>query len=277
MDRLSAALYLEVADVTVGRQAITWGISTLFPVADLWAQFSPFELDTEEKPGTDAVRVLSYPARGIELDFVAADRGSARDVSAGARVTIETAVGDIYLGSGKFWRELIALGGVSFVVGAYKLRAEAAVPWELDDERWLTPRMTAGADWLGPDVFVTVEYHLNGLGSSESGDYGTLLGQPAFARGETYFLGRHYLGASGSYLATDRWTLSVAGLVNLTDPSSAIFPAVSYDMGQTIRVSVGGLVSLGATPVFSSDTLPRLESEFGTYGSFGYAQASLYF
>ena len=63
IDRLSLTWYTDFADITVGRQAITWGISNVYPVADLWAQFSPFELDTEEKPGVDAVRILSYPAR----------------------------------------------------------------------------------------------------------------------------------------------------------------------------------------------------------------------
>jgi len=39
-------LYLDQFDVTLGRQAITWGVAKLFPSADLWSQFSPFELDT---------------------------------------------------------------------------------------------------------------------------------------------------------------------------------------------------------------------------------------
>jgi len=61
IDRLSLTWYSDFADITAGRQAITWGISNVYPVADLWAQFSPFELDTEEKPGIDAVRILKYP------------------------------------------------------------------------------------------------------------------------------------------------------------------------------------------------------------------------
>ncbi len=54
------------------------GISNIFPIADLWAQFSPFELDTEEKPGADAVRALHDPASGLEWDIVVADRGTNR-------------------------------------------------------------------------------------------------------------------------------------------------------------------------------------------------------
>jgi hypothetical protein len=295
LDRASLTVFLSAADVTVGRQAITWGISSLFPVADLWAQFSPFELDTEEKPGVDAVRALAYPAGNVELDFVIASgtvsspadilpidpafaaRETRRELSAGVRTTVELPVGDVYLAGGKFWRELIALGGVSLVADVWKFKAEAAVPWDLDAEQVRAVRFTGGVEWLGPDVLLSIEYHFNGLGSSQSDEYAALLASPEFARGETYYLGRHMAGGFGSYLATDRLTLSFGALTNLTDPSAALLPALNYDLGQSIRIGAGGLVSLGSKPVFPTGLLPRLESEFGTYGSFGYAQVAVYF
>jgi len=277
LDRASLTLFLDVADITVGRQAITWGISGLFPVADLWAQFSPFELDTEEKPGVDAVRALTYPADNVELDFVVADRGSRRNLSGGVRATVELPVGDVYLAAGKFWRELIALGGVSLVADVWKFKAEAAVPWDMDAEQVRTVRFTGGVEWLGPDVLLSIEYHFNGLGSSQSDEYAALLASPELARGETYYLGRHMAGGFGSYLATDRLTLSFGALTNLTDPSVAFLPALNYDFRQSIRIGAGGLVSLGAKPTFPTNARPQLESEFGAYGSFGYAQLSLYF
>lgn len=277
LDRASLTLFLDVADITAGRQAITWGISSLFPIADLWAQFSPFELDTEEKPGVDAVRALAYPAGNVELDFVVADRGSRRDLSGGMRATVELPAGDVYFAAGKFWRELIALGGVSLVVDVWKFRAEAAVPWDMDAEEVRSVRFTGGVEWLGPDVSLSFEYHYNGLGSTETDEYAALLASPEFARGETYYLGRHMAGGFGSYLATGRLALTFGALANLTDPSVALLPALNYDLGQAFRTGVGGLVSLGAKPTFQSTLLPQLESEFGTYGSFGYAQVSVYF
>ena len=99
LDRLAVTIYSDVVDLTIGRQAITWGISNLFPIADLWAQFSPFELDTEEKPGLDAIRALMYPAEGVELDAVIADRGASRDLSAGIRATVELRMADVYVGA----------------------------------------------------------------------------------------------------------------------------------------------------------------------------------
>ncbi|HSR43184.1 MAG TPA: hypothetical protein VLL48_13445, partial [Longimicrobiales bacterium] len=105
LDRLALTVYTPVADVTVGRQAITWGTAVIFPVADLWARFSPFELDTEEKPGVDAVRILAYPKPGLEVDAVVADRGARDDVSAGVRATWSLSAADLYGAAGRLWNQ----------------------------------------------------------------------------------------------------------------------------------------------------------------------------
>ena len=111
VDRLSVTVYAGPVDVILGRQAVTWGWAALFPVADLWSRFGPYELETEEKPGLDAARVLTYPGGRFELDFVAADRGATRDASAGAPLSGSFAAGDAYVAAGKFWREFLLMGG----------------------------------------------------------------------------------------------------------------------------------------------------------------------
>ena len=127
LDRLSVTILTDVADITVGRQAITWGLANVFPVADLWAQFSPFELDTEEKPGFDAIRALMYPGGDTEIDIVVGDRGSRRDLSFGMRATTTLADADVYAGVGKFWRQVMGMAGVSAVaeVSIGKCRADS--------------------------------------------------------------------------------------------------------------------------------------------------------
>lgn len=279
IDRLSLTLYTDVADITIGRQAITWGISGIFPVADLWAQFSPFELDTEEKPGIDAVRVLSYPLGGLEVDAVIADRGSAEDLSAGVRATYGLSGADIWGGAGKFWRELIAMGGVTVLLEESKLRLEAALPWDLDGAGIQDPRVTLGIDWIRGDLVVTGEYHFNGIGTGAEDYLAEVVSpDPRLQRGETYFLGRHYLGGLVSWSPDreNRLSLVLNGLLNLPDPSLALTPVVSYDVGQSTRVSIGGLLSAGDAPSFGSAP-PTVPTEFGTYGTLGFTRLSVYF
>ncbi len=276
VDRLSLTLYSGFGDLTVGRQAVTWGISNLFPVSDLWARFSPFELDTEEKPGIDAVRLLSYPGSGMELDVVVADRGRLEDISAGARAGFTRSWGDLYLGGGKFWNQGMVLGGVAAPLGSWKLRAEAVLPYDLDENEMPPPRLTAGMDWFGGETMVSGEYHFNGIGAADPDDYGEVLQDPRLGRGESYFLGRHYLGGLFTWTpGNDRLTLTLSALTNLQDPSANLTPAITYDFGQNTRASVGGMLSVGDAP--QSGTPPRLNSEYGTYGDLLFSRISIYF
>ena len=276
VDRLSLSVYTDAADITVGRQAITWGVSGIFPVADLWARFSPFELDTEEKPGIDAVRVLTYPKPGLELDLVLADRGTAEDLSAGVRATWALAGADAWLGAGKLWRDAMAMGGVTLLLDATRLRAEAVVPWNLDRSELLDPRVTLGIDWLRGTLLLTGEYHYNGIGAGADG-YLEALRDPRVARGETYYIGRHYLGGLVSWSPDreNRLTLALNALANLDDPSFALTPVARYDVGQATRFAIGGLLSVGEHPSFAPT--PTFPSEFGAYGTLGYTQLSIYF
>ncbi len=276
LDRLSLSLYTDIADITVGRQAITWGISGIFPVADLWAQFSPFELDTEEKPGIDAIRILAYPA-GIEVDAVVADRGSAEDLSAGLRATLGLPDADLWIGAGKLWRQAMAMGGVTLLLDAAKVRVEAALPWDLDAAALQQPRVTVGIDWIRGTSTVTGEYHYNGIGADHE-SYLETLQDPRVQRGETYYLGRHYLGGviTWSPDTENRLTLILNALANLGDPSLAVTPALSYDLGQATRFSIGGLLSYGDPPSFNP-LPPAFPTEFGAYGTLGYTQLSIYF
>jgi len=277
VDRLALTVYTDLADVTVGRQAITWGTSLLFPVADLWAQFSPFELDTEEKPGADALRVLAYPARGLEVDGVVADRGS-RGVSVGGRAAWSLASADVWAGAGRLWNEAMAMGGITWIFENAKLRGEAVVSRDLDRDQWLDPRITLGADWIGSRLSLTAEYHFNGLGAASASDYPARLSSASFQRGESYYLGRQYVGALASWAVDAQQRIHVSGsvLVNLGDPSAALLPDVSWDVGQAARISVGGLLTAGRDPSFAG-AVPELRSEYGTYGSLGYGRMSIYF
>lgn len=276
VDRLSLTLYTGLGDVTMGRQAITWGISNLFPVIDLWTQYSPFELDTEEKPGIDALRVLSYPASGLELDMVVADKGSADDISAGIRASLALSWADLHLAGGKFWNELLGIAGISAPLGVWKLRAEGTFPYDLDEDEAKLPRLTLGVDLLGGETMISGEYHFNGIGVEETEDYGQALEDPRILRGESYYLGRHYLGALASWTpGNDRLSVSLSSMVNLQDGSSVVTPILTYDLGQETRISLGGLLSTGDTPLLGPS--PVLRSEYGMYGDLLFTRVAVYF
>jgi hypothetical protein len=293
VDRLALVAHTRGVDLTLGRQAITWGISTLFPVADLWAAFGPFEQETEEKPGIDAARALLYPAAGVELDVVVAHRGSLDALSAGARATLSRPGADLWLGGGKFWRQLMAMGGVTVLRDQSRLRAEAVLPWTLrggepaalpgvgpEPGAPQRPRGTLGVDRLGGTWLLGAEYHHNGIGRGDPDRYLEAAADPRFARGETYFLGRHYLGGLATWSPDVENRLHLAGtaLANLSDGSAAFIPTAMYDLGQATRISAGALLSAGRRPTVT--LVPpalRAGSEFGLYGHAFFTTLSVYF
>ena len=278
IDRLSLGIRTPAADLTVGRQPITWGISTLFPVADLWTAFSPFELDTEEKPGIDAVRALFYPAEGLEMDAVVADRGSLEHLSAGVRATWGLPSADVWAGAGKLWDRVMAMGGVTVLRDETRFRAEAVLPFALNGERGVErPRATAGLDWIRGRLSLTGEVHYNGVGAAGASEYVAQLGSPHLLRGESYLLGRHYAGAAASWAPDEegRLRLVLSALVNVGDGSAAVTPVMNYDLGPATSLSLGGLLSIGETPVITPP--PALRSEFGAYGDLLFTRLSIYF
>ena len=277
VDRLALTVYMPLADVTIGRQAVTWGWATLFPVADLWSRFGPYELETEEKPGLDALRALAYPAERLVLDLVAADRGAARDASVGARLAVSLPSGDLYIAAAKLWRELVFIGGAALVLEEVKLRGEAVLPRGLDRGGWHRPRVTAGADWVRGRWTLSGELHYNGIGTDSFERYPAVLLDPRVARGESYFLGRWYAGAAGGWSVTDRLTLSASLLANLLDPSASLSPVATWDLGRRGRVSAGALLTAGERPYGPKGSIPTLPSEFGAYGHLLFAQAGIYF
>jgi hypothetical protein len=210
------------------------------------------------------------------MDAVIADRGSSRNLSAGLRLSLSLPWADLYAGGGKIWREAMGLVGISAPLGVYKLRAEGVLPYDLDAEGFKLPRATLGIDRLGGTTSLSMEYNFNGIGATDAELYSLVLEDPRFAQGQTYFLGRHNLGAAAVWTpGNDRLNLSLTGLLNLQDPSSALVPNLTYDLGQSVRLSLGALASFGDPPLFLPE--PQLRSEFGTYGDFVYALASYYF
>ena len=290
LDRLSVTWFTSFADITLGRQAVTWGNSTIFTLGDLWTQFSPFEADTSQKRGVDAVRMLSYPG-GVELDIIVVDRGKEiEDLSGGFRLLWSLGDADYYTALAKNYRTVWTLMGFAVDLEVGRLHGELGLPLALELENEIPagfrlPRATAGFDWFQSSKFtVFAEYHFNGPGTQDTDRYIFELLDPAVRRGERYYLGQHYGGLGASYLPyDDLLTLTLATTSNLTDPSILIAPSVGYAVAQNVTATLGGYVGLGKYPHIAFDPAePRLTtfdvfSEYGLYGQTFFLQLAGYF
>ncbi len=287
LDRAVLRLYAGDADVSLGRQAITWGSAQLFTAADLWSPFSPYELDTSQKRGVDAARAVLSPFGTSELEVIVADRGSLRDLSGGAKLQVFGARLDGFFGLAKTWDQIAAVGGARTETGAWTLQAEATLPARIleadagrDPEPGIQlPRATVGATRFHEDWIVILEAHLNGAGAGDPDDYALRLTDPDLLRGETFWLGRYYAGGTLAWVPSVEWTLTAGAFANLRDPSVLGTATIEYELVESLALSGGWAGGFGSSPELSIvEGAPALDprSEFGIYGQTGYVQVALF-
>ena len=285
LDRAVLGLYFDRADLYLGRQAIRWGTSDLFAVADRFAPLSPFELDTIQRRGVDAARAVTHLSPSWELDLVVADRGSGEPVALGAKAEYFGVRSDVYGGVGRFWERLSAMGGVSVMADYWKFYGEAEALWNLDDDGMDRPRATVGAQRMAMRWQMGLEYHYNGLGVGGGDGYGQALASEELSRGESYLLGRHYLGATGMYLSEGSLSAGGGAMVNIVDPSAVIFPSVIYELEEQFSIQGGayvgvgerGAVDVGAMEGGDPASAVVMPSEFGASSDLYFVQMTAYF
>jgi len=265
VDRLLLRFYLGDVDLSVGRQAVSWGYSNLFTVSDIWTAFSPFDLDTSQRRGLDAVRAVWSVTDTLELDLILADRGSVDDLSGGARATLYLDFGELYGAAAKTYEDVALAFGISADIDTFKLRGEVMGRYDLDRGEVEVPRATLGADWFHSDaLMIGAEVHLNGFGTADR-DYLTHAPtEPALARGEGYLMGLLYAGTYLTWRPHPLMTLTTSAMVNLLDPSAVLTWSAAVEVLESVDLGVGGTHGLGSL-------------ELGLYGHQGYLQLSAFF
>ena len=277
-DRLNVAWSpTRAVDLSVGRQAVSWGTTLFLTPADPFLPFSPADPFRQFRGGVDSARVRIYPSPLSQIDLVV--RPSQTDV--GDEVTA--------LGRGlATWRnwELSAWGGSLYgdVAGAVAA-AGGLGGWAVRGEGVLRRiagavvfRGAVGLDRIVPvrgrDLFLIVEYQRDDLAAADPSEYlETVLSNP-FRRGELQVLGRDETVLQASYQFHPLWSLSGLWLWNLNDRSALLAPGLAYAAGDEVSISGGLYVGVGETAITAERPLP---SEFGLSGTTGYASISWFF
>ena len=276
-------------DLTVGRQPVTFGRGYLWKTMDLLSTFAPTEIDTEYKPGADALRLDVALSRTALLSLVAvagelADDEDAEVTLAGSSFAARAKVGfnrwEIGFFGGYVRRDVV-FGVDGFVdLKALTLHAEATVTWNPDGDRAkaageepVFARATAGVVWSVPSFRLVGELHYNGVGGADAGDYlGRSMSQRA-AIGEVYVFGRYYAGLVADWEVHPLVHLLLTTMANLRDPSGLVSPGLSYSVATNVELAAGAYLPLGSRPDWGLQ--PRFRSEFGAYPYFYYLELKL--
>ena len=285
IDRAFVSYPLGPTDIKVGRQAISWGSAWFWKPTDRFSPFSPMDVDPDVKRGVDAVRAETFLGEKTSLDLVATferhpDTGRELWGHGGARLRTTFGRYDMALSGARFQlsEEANWMAGAEFTgeLGKVGFRGEAAFNYLEESGEWDIAGVL-GLDYRFPvGLTLAGELFYNGYGTDNPDEYADFFADPVrserLKRGETFNIGRYYIGLSANYELTPLMHLTLAGMGNLTDPSGLVMAGFRWSVVENGRFTAGAMVPTGEKP----DGLEP-KSEFGSLPVLGYAVMKMSF
>ena len=277
-DRLSLALPLGgSAEMSVGRQVVSWASTFILTPADPFTPFDPADPFREYRAGVDALRFQAYPGAFSEIDVVVRPVSSADgdQVTALARAKTNLRSWDVGAWGGVMFEEPAGALAAVGAIGPWAVRSEVAVRSEADE---VIVRGTLGVDRRfavsGRDLYLIAEYQHDGFGAESSDDlFRVLTTGPSgpFQRGELQVLSQDVLAIQVTYQIHPLWGADLLTITSLVDGSVLLSGGASWSLGPNSSLRGGFFLGLG------DDTLTPATgfgSEFGPRPGVGYVSLS---
>lgn len=284
LDRFWVLIPVGVADVSIGRQAVSWGSAWFWKPTDRFSPFSPMDIDPDVKRGVDAVRVELLLGRSTGLDLVATferHEGTDRELWAHGGARFRTTWGryDLALSVARFQlthaSDYMVGGEFAGELGDVGFRGEAAFNYLPETEQWDVEGVV-GADYrFSVGLTLAGELFYNGLGTDDSDQYAAFVWKPdstaseRLRRGEAFNIGRYYTGVAMTQEVTPLLSLTLSAVANWADPSALLLGGIQWSVVQNGRLTAGALLPLGAKPDWDNWSHP-VSSEYGLAPLLGY-------
>jgi hypothetical protein len=253
LDRLQLRYRKSDYEISLGRQAVTWGSGLIWNPIDLFSGFAPTEIDRDEKLGVDVARFNWAPTFGTALDIVAEPldneapyRIDSQDSSLAARAT--TKVGEYDLGflGGYIANDWVVGGDFTGYLKNAGLRGELIYTFVREEDERDYFRALLSIDYAFNtrwNPYLAVEYFFNGLGTDDPDDYLERLTdssvQRAFMRGNAFNIGRHYIGVVGRVMPNSLLSLQSVTLWNMLDGSVRELASATWSLSENLDFELG--------------------------------------
>lgn len=274
---------------TLGRQPVTFGRGKLWSPSDLIGTFALTEVDTEYKPGADALRVDWSPSQKTSVTAVASagELEDDHDLDASlngsaflAQVKRSFGSGEAGVVGGYVRGDVVGgLNGV-FDTGSFEVYGEGTISVltkhsliatslldgsPLQETHDVVPKAVLGATFRPKNkLTVSPEILYNGFGSRHPDDYYSLAASERVAIGEQTLLGQLHAGVVANWEAHPLVNVTALTLVNTLDPSALASLSVSYSIAGNAQALIGAYAPIGKTP----DSVLAPKDEFGSYPYF---------
>lgn len=272
LDRFILSNELLGGRITFGRQQISFGSATFVNPTDVFTPFSLLEIDTEERPGVDAIRLRKPIGEMGELDVGVLIGPDDKKSALYLAVKLPTEKYEL--------QPLIAYYQQATLLGFDYLNSiEGSNIWleiahTITDDGNEYARASLGVNRIFTAEFTGVlEYHYNGSGSNDVDEYVNLLTGFAIMKGGSHLLSTNYLSASGVWQYSPLTTLAFSIQSNLMDSSSLLNLSAERSITNEFVFNIGVYSGVGK----SSEVLTSYKSEFGQIPATLFTRLRYYF
>jgi hypothetical protein len=259
LDRLWLGYASEKAVVRFGRQVLSWGNGLFYTPMDLVNPFDPAAVDTEYKVGDDMLYLQYLRDNGADIQGAWVIRRNLADQTIDSDAATSAVKYHGFAGAGEYdlmvarhyGDDVLGLGASRSVGGAQWGGDLVITKTDSDTYAQLSTNISYSWTWAGKNMSGVLEYHYNGFGQ-HPGEYNpvAVATNPDLSRrllrGESFTLGRNYLGASVMIEMTPLWTMSPTVLVNADDPSGLLQLVTRYSLSDSMTLLASLNVPLGA-------------------------------
>ncbi|KPK89783.1 hypothetical protein AMJ80_09315 [bacterium SM23_31] len=250
VDRAYIRLYFSRADVTIGKQRVSWGRSLLWSPFDVFNRVNFFE-PQEEKFGINAIRITVPTGTTSMIEGVFSPKDRIDKSSAGIRAlwnwrSVEFVVAAIHYVHPLFRQNIYGFEwkgdkevGIWFE-GAYfnEKPVDSGILHPVNYFRWLV-----GVDYsfdIGNGLYLMAEYTHDESGEPDKTQYN----YSYLFTGRRFLLARDYMYGSVQFRYSDLTSLSTTILANVNDRSVFLMPGISYLIFPDSELRLGMFLAL---------------------------------
>ena len=274
IDRLNVQYHFAKGDLTIGRQAISFGSARIINPTDVFIPFDVRTFNQEYRIGVDAVRYQAPVGELGEFDTGIVLGNTAAESAVFLQLRGNAVGNDLQFALARFAQQNMIGGGIQSALGEFGFWFEAAYVTG-DRDYW---RVSTGLDYsFSGNTVGQLEYHFNGAGSDNPDDYLSQLTTIAYRRGGVFLLGEDYVIPSFTLRVSPLWGVGVQGIINLSDRSSFISLSTEYNVAENVYIDLGYYRFSGHSITATPMGLPLLRSEYGSSPNVGFFSVRFYF